>query len=951
MRQIVRLSLFFFLIQWIHSTAFAQEVRVPLFRNTNLGSTQTQGSSVLHKSGATVPFLDYFVKPGKPSSSRWIQAHATVENRQLVLNAIDSTGNAYAAPGLMDELESLPMDIGGGKAFVSFHVSAGSSWQAGDSLVFYGKNRFDNWEVLQIINVAWADHEVLLDIDPAVFSTSKFALKWSLYSDRNLNSNNQTYTLANVVVAYRIGIPFAEQFRDFNMPDSTASRWRVAAPDVRLMPGAEVNFSSGNCARLDAMRSDSSVYSGGDNSYGGADTLVFHPIDMLSLQVSDSAYWSLVLRPSAQNAANDTLVVEFRNNLNEWVRMLVLKGNTNSGSFVNYIFPVNYGRFRHSFFQVRVVMLTQRSAGSQSYWLTSGAQLYTRTTLPFFDDFSTSRIRVSTDRWIDNFVFVNNDFPVNHPSLNVATFDGLDANGNAYSRFALKGTCDMLTSRPISLRGLNASDSVLLSFYYQYEPQGTTDQIYPDDSLIVELRGSAIDADSFVVVGRMNADDSLLYRFLYFEYMVTDPVFFNEAFQIRIRNRGSLTGNLSQWHVDYVRLNKGRRRGDAYKDIALSNTPALNLGPYTSMPWYQYTAAPAGFLNSPDRLRLVNHDDQPYAVDYFRSVIRPEGDTLDKFNNILPTINARSDSSVNVNKSLVFNTTVTADSLVFQTRYRIKISGNQNDNVTGNDTISVPTIFSNYLAYDDGTAEGGYGVKNKINVGACLKYTLPVPDSLVGVYVFFNQSEKDVSTQRFNLKVWKKLSPLFEPATSDQVMYNQEVQKPIYTGIINGFASFRFTEPLPVQDSFFIGWDQTSAYVLNVGLDKNYRQGLNPNMFYKMDGRWYPTEIPGALMIRPILKKFFGTPSGILPVNHQKEEMPFVVYPNPTNGNVHVSPEPGRFWHTSVTDLAGRSLGVAPIQNGNIDLSFLPGGFYLLVFENPESGQKFVSRILKTETE
>jgi hypothetical protein len=120
-------------------------------------------------------------------------------------------------------------------------------------------------------------------------------------------------------------------------------------------------------------------------------------------------------------------------------------------------------------------------------------------------------------------------------------------------------------------------------------------------------------------------------------------------------------------------------------------------------------------------LRLVNHDNQAYAVDYFRTIMKPEGDTLDKFNNILPTILAKSDSIVKINKPFAFVTNMVADSLVFQTKYKIKISGNQNDNVTGNDTFSVPTQFSNYYSYDDGTAEGGYGIKNKINVGACFK--------------------------------------------------------------------------------------------------------------------------------------------------------------------------------------------------------------------------------------
>jgi hypothetical protein len=345
-------------------------------------------------------------------------------------------------------------------------------------------------------------------------------------------------------------------------------------------------------------------------------------------------------------------------------------------------------------------------------------------------------------------------------------------------------------------------------------------------------------------------------------------------------------------------------------------------------------------------LRLVNHDNQAYAVDYFRSIIKPEGDTLDKFNNILPTILARSDSSVIINKPFSFATAVQADSLVFQTKYKIKISGNQNDNVTGNDTFSVPTMFSNFYAYDDGTAEGGYGIKNKINVGANLKYKLEVPDSVAGVYIFFNQSEKDVSTQRFNIKIWKSISPLYEPATSDIVLYNQEVLKPVYTNVINGFTSYRFVEPIPVTDSFYIGWDQTSSYVLNVGLDKNYYFGTNPNMYYKMDGRWYPTEIPGALMIRPIMSKFLGTATGLSEPNFAPDMLQFDLYPNPAKEFVKVTLPNIDNYHIHLFDMMGKNIGVLETTQGEIKLPSMADGIYLLSFENKFNGQKIVKKLI-----
>jgi hypothetical protein len=141
-----------------------------------------------------------------------------------------------------------------------------------------------------------------------------------------------------------------------------------------------------------------------------------------------------------------------------------------------------------------------------------------------------------------------------------------------------------------------------------------------------------------------------------------------------------------------------------------------------------------------------------------RSVIRPEGDTLDKFIQIIGSLAAKSTAKVEINKPFDFATSVQADSLIFDTKYRVKISGTALDNVPGNDTFTVRNVFSNYFAYDDGSAEAGYGLEIKPNVGVSLKYKIQQPDSIVGIYVFYNRSEFDVSLQRFNLKIWKKMS-------------------------------------------------------------------------------------------------------------------------------------------------------------------------------------------------
>ena len=68
--------------------------------------------------------------------------------------------------------------------------------------------------------------------------------------------------------------------------------------------------------------------------------------------------------------------------------------------------------------------------------------------LPFFDDFNQYSVWPDANLWTDSSAFINYNFPINPPTLGVATFDGLDFEGNPYnnSNVNAAGLCDELTS-------------------------------------------------------------------------------------------------------------------------------------------------------------------------------------------------------------------------------------------------------------------------------------------------------------------------------------------------------------------------------------------------------------------------------------------------------------------------------------------------------------------------
>ncbi len=123
--------------------------------------------------------------------------------------------------------------------------------------------------------------------------------------------------------------------------------------------------------------------------------------------------------------------------------------------------------------------------------------------LPFIDDFSNRSNYPDSSLWIDNKVFINNDYCFKPLTVGVATLDALDAYGQLYNTAQITTfNSDTLTSKPIRLdtifytipkRAITLSDSIYFSFMYQpgggigasWELKG--DKPENGDSLILEF--------------------------------------------------------------------------------------------------------------------------------------------------------------------------------------------------------------------------------------------------------------------------------------------------------------------------------------------------------------------------------------------------------------------------------------------------------------------------------
>lgn len=942
---------------------FAQaggEQKVPLTSNPRLAeaamtapSAKQQfvlGKRVLGKSAESnrFPFIDRFKGvAGLLSDSLWAIKNVTLVNTAAVFNAQNAAGTTYNGNtgtfGETDVLLSKNIDIrsSNGQLFIAFAYQTGTTWQMGDSLTLELVTSSGNYQsIWKSPDNSIQKVDIRIPVDFATYQNPNFSFRFKSYSTAS-NTNTQTFLLYNVVLADKLALPFYDNFTsatDTLFP--LKQYWQQAQTGINRtlgIPGTKVVV-------FDKFNTDSTIYA----NNGFADTLHSQPVDLTKFALNDSVYLSFIFKsmPAADNT--DSLILEFLNNLGEWGRVWQV-GAASTTAFNSFVRQVNLGRNRHSNFQFRLINKCNYSTNDTMQFIATGFNIGPKLSLPFIDDFSTSTLFPSTRLWKDKYVYINNDFAVGQPSVNVATFDGLDFRGNPYG--AGNGYNDTLTSQVINLSGLVRTDSVYLSFFI--EPQGLGDKPNDADSLVLEFRNDRVRSDLWETVWKGSSRDYKVDSFIQISIFV-DSAYLHDDFQFRFKNKGSKTGNLDNWHLDYIRMDRSRKPDEFYFDFALTHNPPSLLNRYASMPRKQFLVNPAAHTNSNQNIYLKNNNTGPNPLNFARTVFEPSGARIDSFPNSLGNVAGGEIAKAPITSPVTLATAVTSDSLVFRSKYYVN-SNNNVDNISGNDTLSVNTIFSNFYAYDDGTAEAGYGVKNKAGAVA-LGYSLDVADTLLGVSMFFNQSSIDVSTQKFNIVVWGNIGTNGN-GTGETPLKKVLQTRPTYTNKRNGFYYLPFDQPLVLPaGQFYIGWEQSEVFVLNVGIDENYAKGavpatprINTNMYFKIDelGIWERTQETGALMMRPILGKWLNTPVG-LEKEPAAEKLMVSIYPNPATSVVTIKLANGEQPYVELMDLAGKLLLAQTISQNELHLPSLGEGMYLVKVTQPSTGQTAIQKLLIT---
>ena len=582
----------------------------------------------------------------------------------------------------------------------------------------------------------------------------------------------------------------------------------------------------------------------------------------------------------------------------------------------------------------------------------------TPVSLPFWDDFSFADLNQThavDSLWLDNKkVFVGTGQGINTPTLNVASFDGLNEDGIPYNASPSGnlefGYQDTLVSQPIKMTevALPFRNNVFLSFFYQGGGNGEPPD--PNDFLRLDFKNSSNVWETMITLRAEDGfDPTVFYDTL---VRINQNRFYHDDFQFRFISFGRKSGRYDGWNLDYVYINvrNSYDMNTSISDRAMTKPFTSVLGEYFSVPYRHFISNPSVNFTKP-YFELNNLKDTTFAqvvnyTSYFEITNYTNGSGNTSFNGVvdfeegigaLPSL-ARSTYQLK-NLPAVSNFDPAADSAsIF-----LKLGFNSGDNdydyysryepieFRMNDTINHTFRLSNYYAYDDGEAEYAAGLTT---AGSYLAYQFIMKtndkDTLSHVSFHFPYT---AGTPATNVEVLIFDDQAGKPG---RILLEQDIE--VIRSSDNEFNLDPLIEGIIVQDTFYIGYREPSGGRVRIGLDKSHN--ATERMFFKATdgGVWSNNWITGNLMIRP----HFGKPGIVDGV--REETRPVAFYPNPNTGEFYAK---GHIDRLSIFNITGQSIDFKIDDWGDqkkINLNSAPSGLYLVRYLS--SGKFFTEKII-----
>lgn len=485
-----------------------------------------------------------------------------------------------------------------------------------------------------------------------------------------------------------------------------------------------------------------------------------------------------------------------------------------------------------------------------------------------------------------------------------------------------------------------------------------TDTLFYYDSLLIPCDSVFVYDTDWTPIWSAEGDTLLNFvdsNKIYFKQImipVADTQWFRDDFQFRFYNWASLSvinswqSNTDHWHIDKVYLNANRTFDDIFTDEIRFVEPGVSLiSGYYSMPMWQYELEMmkdsfnvyVNNNNSSERVctyKYTVYDDEGsipgFAYDGFTNTLMPYADIT--ISNYGPFVKAPVISWYDFQNKDEFEYFV--EHVVYD----------ENDQTVG-DTVLFEQKFSNYFAYDDGTAERSYGA-SATGTKMVVRFKINQVDTLRGVQIFFNRTQNNANDRYFNIAVWN--DNFGEPG---QLIGELEKQKPQFNKP-NEFYTYVFPDSVDIiklgVGTYYVGVIQTTNDNLNIGFDRNTNN--RSRTLYTTDGNWHQSPFDGTLMIRPVVGRSIiesEPPVKKAPAN-------LTVYPNPSRYIDYVTvdlpsnsgyPKYKKYMTLRVFDLAGKLIYSAPYEE-QLDISWFKNGFYILNVFNSAYTEHYTTKLI-----
>ena len=425
---------------------------------------------------------------------------------------------------------------------------------------------------------------------------------------------------------------------------------------------------------------------------------------------------------------------------------------------------------------------------------------------------------------------------------------------------------------------------------------------------------------------------------------ILDVQYLRNNFQFRFRNYASLedkdnqgninswAANVDHWHIDYIKLGQNRAFNDIYPNDVAFVEPSISLiSTYRTVPWRHFSN---NDLIEKFNNKLSNLSGGTKNTDYTYKIFK-NGVSLYEYTSNTENAYAYYPNGFHTYqfhatppvKSQFTIPTDTQDSALVTVMHIFQTTGGSGDERHSNDTCTMQMEFYNYFAYDDGTAEAGYTIKNSApnpqTYFAC-GFNLKQPDTLRCVRIWFNPVHNEEPAQ-FTLMAWDDNNGVPKNVIAESA--GQQVR---HGAQFTDFANYYFDEPVPISGRFYVGFKQTASLLLNIGLDQT--SDARGNYFYKISNNWTASFIKGAPMIRAVVGKDFPSDVSIKDITPIAD---LTAYPNPTTGTVNLHNLPiqnGAPIMATVYDMYGKKVAEQQLEGTEptIQLGHCTSGIYVI---------------------